>query len=437
MGAIVAGLREDIRILDERTRALTMEIEQLKRENRALREQAGAGQHADARAVQHCPGRSREGAACRRQGSRCANDAAARAPRQADAGGDRHGGEERGRTHRRITVDPVHGRLPRNRAPPTRCSPATRSTASPAASTRRSATSRTPTRSPTRARCRPGRRCSSRNADTALHSATSHGTSAQIPTRPRSRAIISGGSLLEGKDRTARCQGHARGLHRRSGEETRRLRKGRPHAGCAGLRSGGRSPTRARCPATRKSRSRTSSPTRISRAATSARAHRRAGGEHPRRGFAAADRRARGGRKVPAHRRRAPLARVPTAQAQDHPGARRAGGQRLRRVDGADREPAARRPQPDRAARLLQPVARLRPHAGAGLRAHRQGARHRRQFAATAHARRRGAGLPRTGLLSPGHAKVLLGIENRQEQLLLARRVIADGLSVRADRDTS
>jgi ParB family transcriptional regulator, chromosome partitioning protein len=37
-----------------------------------------------------------------------------------------------------------------------------------------------------------------------------------------------------------------------------------------------------------------------------------------------------------------------------------------------------------------------------------------------------------TGLLSPGHAKVLLGIENRQEQLLLARRVIADGLSVRA-----
>jgi LysM repeat protein len=45
VGAIVAGLREDIRILDERTRALTMEIEQLKRENRALREQAGAGQY--------------------------------------------------------------------------------------------------------------------------------------------------------------------------------------------------------------------------------------------------------------------------------------------------------------------------------------------------------------------------------------------------------
>lgn len=37
-----------------------------------------------------------------------------------------------------------------------------------------------------------------------------------------------------------------------------------------------------------------------------------------------------------------------------------------------------------------------------------------------------------TGLLSPGHAKVLLGVENRQEQLVLARRVVADGLSVRA-----
>jgi LysM repeat protein len=42
VGAIVAGLREDIRILDERTRALTIEIEQLRRENVALREQASS-----------------------------------------------------------------------------------------------------------------------------------------------------------------------------------------------------------------------------------------------------------------------------------------------------------------------------------------------------------------------------------------------------------
>jgi LysM repeat protein len=39
VGAIVAGLREDIRILDERTRSLTIEIEQLKRENAQLRDQ--------------------------------------------------------------------------------------------------------------------------------------------------------------------------------------------------------------------------------------------------------------------------------------------------------------------------------------------------------------------------------------------------------------
>jgi LysM repeat protein len=42
INALIAGMREDIRILDERTRALTAEIEQLKRENAALREQAGA-----------------------------------------------------------------------------------------------------------------------------------------------------------------------------------------------------------------------------------------------------------------------------------------------------------------------------------------------------------------------------------------------------------
>jgi ParB family chromosome partitioning protein len=37
-----------------------------------------------------------------------------------------------------------------------------------------------------------------------------------------------------------------------------------------------------------------------------------------------------------------------------------------------------------------------------------------------------------SGLLSTGHAKVVLGIESKQEQLLLARRIIEDGLSVRA-----
>jgi ParB family chromosome partitioning protein len=36
------------------------------------------------------------------------------------------------------------------------------------------------------------------------------------------------------------------------------------------------------------------------------------------------------------------------------------------------------------------------------------------------------------GLLSPGHAKALLGLEDRDQQLLLGRRVIEEGLSVRA-----
>ncbi|MCH6255940.1 ParB/RepB/Spo0J family partition protein [Puniceicoccaceae bacterium K14] len=37
-----------------------------------------------------------------------------------------------------------------------------------------------------------------------------------------------------------------------------------------------------------------------------------------------------------------------------------------------------------------------------------------------------------TGLLSTGHAKILLGLEDKQEQAILARRIIEDGLSVRA-----
>lgn len=36
------------------------------------------------------------------------------------------------------------------------------------------------------------------------------------------------------------------------------------------------------------------------------------------------------------------------------------------------------------------------------------------------------------GLISTGHAKVLLGMDGEQEQILLARRIIEDGLSVRA-----
>lgn len=36
-----------------------------------------------------------------------------------------------------------------------------------------------------------------------------------------------------------------------------------------------------------------------------------------------------------------------------------------------------------------------------------------------------------TGLLSTGHAKVLLGIESKQEQTLVSRRIIEDGVSVR------
>ncbi len=38
-------------------------------------------------------------------------------------------------------------------------------------------------------------------------------------------------------------------------------------------------------------------------------------------------------------------------------------------------------------------------------------------------------------LLSPGHAKVLLGVENSAERLLLARRCIEEGLSVRATEE--
>ena len=43
LAAVIASLREDIRVLDERTRSLNAEIEQLKRENRDLREGAGSG----------------------------------------------------------------------------------------------------------------------------------------------------------------------------------------------------------------------------------------------------------------------------------------------------------------------------------------------------------------------------------------------------------
>lgn len=42
LNAVIAGLREDIRILDERTRSLSVEIDQLKRENSALRSQGDA-----------------------------------------------------------------------------------------------------------------------------------------------------------------------------------------------------------------------------------------------------------------------------------------------------------------------------------------------------------------------------------------------------------
>jgi LysM repeat protein len=41
IASIIAGMREDIRILDERTRSLSAELEQVKRENRELREGAG------------------------------------------------------------------------------------------------------------------------------------------------------------------------------------------------------------------------------------------------------------------------------------------------------------------------------------------------------------------------------------------------------------
>ena len=40
-----------------------------------------------------------------------------------------------------------------------------------------------------------------------------------------------------------------------------------------------------------------------------------------------------------------------------------------------------------------------------------------------------------TGLLTTGHAKVLLGIEEKQEQVVVGRRIIEDGVSVRATED--
>ncbi len=42
INSVIASLREDIRILDERTRSLTVEVEQLKRENGSLRSQGDA-----------------------------------------------------------------------------------------------------------------------------------------------------------------------------------------------------------------------------------------------------------------------------------------------------------------------------------------------------------------------------------------------------------
>ena len=38
-------------------------------------------------------------------------------------------------------------------------------------------------------------------------------------------------------------------------------------------------------------------------------------------------------------------------------------------------------------------------------------------------------------MLSTGHAKVLLGLESKQEQALLARRIIEEGVSVRASEN--
>jgi len=40
-----------------------------------------------------------------------------------------------------------------------------------------------------------------------------------------------------------------------------------------------------------------------------------------------------------------------------------------------------------------------------------------------------------SGLLSTGHAKVLLGVEEKQEQVVIARRIIEEGVSVRATED--
>ena len=84
-----------------------------------------------------------------------------------------------------------------------------------------------------------------------------------------------------------------------------------------------------------------------------------------------------GQRPLPAHRRRAPLARL-RAGRQDHhprhppPGLRRAG-----HGNHHSREPPARRPQPHGAGpRLRPPLARVPHDPGADGRAHRQGSRH-------------------------------------------------------------
>ena len=61
-----------------------------------------------------------------------------------------------------------------------------------------------------------------------------------------------------------------------------------------------------------------------------------------------------------------------------------------------------------------------------------KGPGHRGQLAAAAFARRRDPGLPGKGLLSVGHAKVLLGVEDAARRGVVARRVIEEGLSVRA-----
>ena len=137
---------------------------------------------------------------------------------------------------------------------------------------------------------------------------------------------------------------------------------------------------------------------------------------------------------LPADRRRAPVAGGPPGRARHHPGHRP--GHRRPRLHraGAGREPPP--PGPDRP----RGGGRL-PAADRGLRPHPRGGRHAGSARAgwrsptrcgCSSSRRPSSTSLADGRLTAGHARALLGTPDRGFQEALARRAVAEHLSVRA-----